>query len=421
MFFLIFNPKLLCRCCKLYNLYTLIGSEIRNDGITEHNYTTLLNVLKKSGPVIIKLMQWIVSRPYVMGHFIKTTNDINFYKFKELQNNCIPDYNNFIYNIKKIKTINLDLTKSNVTLLGVGSVGQVYKYKNFVIKSINTNKKELIKQDITLINYYKKYFNNDLSNILNSIDIDNFFSELYQQTDLIYETNYLNIIKTNLKDLDFIIIPTIIYSSSNILIETYHKGLTPDEVKLEYPKLYKKCRILSCIAFLKMIDTGLVHSDLHDGNILYNINNNNIKVILIDFGMVIKLTPDEIINVKKIIKNICIISFDMQKEYLNELINILFNNMITDKILNSIKIKLLKIFIIKKDKNLIDANKLPSIYETLIEYSVKHNIIINYKYIQLLIIFCQLESDISSKSSISFFKELLDYLENNNLNYLETK
>ena len=111
----------------------------------------------------------------------------------------------------------------------------------------------------------------------------------------------------------------------------------------------------------------------------------------------------------------------MQKEYLNELINILFNNMITDKILNSIKIKLLKIFIKKKDKNLIDANKLPSIYETLIEYSVKHNIIINYKYIQLLIIFCQLESDISSKSSISFFKELLDYLESNNLNYLETK
>ena len=100
-------------------------------------------------------------------------------------------------------------------------------------------------------------------------------------------------IKENFKNWKNVHIPTVYFASKNILIEDYCEGIVIEDFKKKYPEyLLEAHTLINWISRKMIMCDGYFHADLHNGNILYFVRNNEVHISLIDFGLVEKVRED---------------------------------------------------------------------------------------------------------------------------------
>ena len=246
-----------------------------------------LNFIKNSGILFIKYVQILTStdEPY------KFVSKYLFKKMKYFQdNNEYDDSTELIKNIDYIdkKPIN------------IGSVANIYKinYQNeiCVMKVLINNMKKKIKDSFHNFRKYKNiiyYIDRNFYNLFESIDSDEYYQIIITNIDLKQESFNLLKFKSILKSYSLFIIPNIYSYSDEKIIMTYEKGLKINEIEEMYPEYFEKALFLILSFLYLSFYHKIIHCDLHFSNFLFRIENNDIKMIILDFGMIKSLNDDE--------------------------------------------------------------------------------------------------------------------------------
>lgn len=323
--------------------------------VRENFNNTFSKLLKKTflflGPVYIKIGQ-LLSCDYPLFNELYT-----------LQNDC-PSLTKKQINIFQNKYIDLNISD---TPIATGSISVVhlgiYKGNKVAIKIKRPNIDNSIERSIwyanifrTIINYipYFKILNLD-NKIKITLDVykeqTNFKNELYNLTRYKEITNNI----TNLKS------PHYFQEKSNdeIIVMQYLPGKNIITNKIYDDKT--KIQIGHCIMgqYFSGIMNGVVHGDLHCGNLAYDEKNN---VIIYDFGIVFYLSDYEKNGILEIINHLCMKNSEKTiKSFIKYFIegDSLITNFEMNKIQNIIEneqINIFKIFI--EIKNILEKKKM---------------------------------------------------------------
>ena len=256
---------------------------------TDIVFDIIINNIKQSGPILIKLVQWVLPK-------IESIYDINndtewFNKLEEVYEDC--SFHSLEYTKKEFKrSFNSDFDKyyEKVEPIASGSIGQVYKLTDkkgniFAMKILHPNINTqihffsilffIIKTIPPLRNWLNYYF---------PVDLHSFINDFKMQTNLINEVNH-NIHFTNVyKDNPYIIIPQIYKFSNDIIIMSYEEGDRFNKNELSDYLTYKTISLLKL--FNKNNETiyRFMHGDLHKGNWKIRVNKSDVKLVFYDFG-----------------------------------------------------------------------------------------------------------------------------------------
>ena len=311
-----------------------------------------------NGAFAIKLVQWTITQ----FEFIEDSNSFNKYILNLFSNFY---ENNYLHNINYTLSIlnnNLPFNFNdyfifdNSFIIKSGSIAQIYKIKcinqiyynniqfiennEYALKIIHPELKYQVyffikiyyfyKYIVTNISYFKKYslfFTLDtfIKNLLLQFDMNNEFKNMkyfYQE--------YYNNIK--------IIIPQPFISYKNFLIMEYVNGTYFHDLNVNTIKKQEIYCVLNLFFRDNIFYKDLVHGDLHPYNWKVIDPENDYKIVIYDFGYIVKIINKEnIINLmyynylndtykigqflynQLIDKNICFEEFNyLFKTYLNE-------------------------------------------------------------------------------------------------------
>ena len=303
------------------------------------NYAMLFNFKKRllnGGPLFIKLAQWITSRCDILN---KEWEPIINTVFGDLFNNCYLPEEQYLRETF-LKEYGIDL--SDVIELCEhdnmgGSVGQIYTgfYKDnpdekIVIKCVH----ESMRSEDTIFNI-KLFFKHKwiIDKLLGGIpwNADNIIDWMKKQTDMKHEYDNLDYFYNFYKESSSIIIPKPISCSNNILIMKYEEGISVTSDKLSIYQTMKALNILMVFIRNNMFEAARIHCDLHLGNwAIRKDNNNNIKIVIYDFGFCEIFSEfNELCNcsANKYIKEIVFnLEQDKYKEVFDNLINFYVGN-----------------------------------------------------------------------------------------------
>lgn len=275
-------------------IYYITSSDLNLLNIVE--ITELKKNIIDAGPICIKFMQW-----YLSNNIISHNKNIDNV-FEDIFDDCPKhsleftkqlfnkDFNKHLYNI-----IDID----NLEIIGSGSIGQVYKTylingKTIAMKVKHPNINTIINNQKIIINiliYLQKY--KFIRNYLNlNFDLNGFIKDLCLQINFKNEVFNCLKLKNNFKNNDLIIIPEIYYYSNNIIIYSYEEG-----IEFETLSIFKKQKIglsfYSMLVKMVMYD-NFIHGDLHKKNWKIRKTNNELKIILYDFGLCYYLISNDI-------------------------------------------------------------------------------------------------------------------------------
>lgn len=268
----------------ILNLYIKkIGSYIGI--ISEDDFNNdLSNFVKNQGIIFIKLIQILSSQKY----FRKQIGNNLYEKFVNVQDNC--NQNNFYL----LNDINYLENKP----VGSGSLCQVFKinYQSNVcaLKVKIPNAKDCINNGILNINFIKNilfYLNTKYYNLLNLIDLNKFHNDMFEHLKLDTEAKNIISFYEYFNKINKIIIPKVLYFDKNKIIMSYENGIKFDQIKDEKYRL--EALFLICSFHYLCIKNNLIHGDFHDGNFLFKFENNELKIIILDFGVVHKINENE--------------------------------------------------------------------------------------------------------------------------------
>lgn len=410
MFISLFNLKLWKRI--IFLLYTYIPYVFnfifyREYFYSNKNIDNLEKSIVKCGCVSIKIIQWLSQRMDILHPLL-------IERFKRLQINC-PMINlkdliknpDFVF-IKDLDNVSLYKFKNQILeieqiAIGTASIAQVHKSKingiEIVIKIRISNILDNIKYDLIILKWLNKIFSN------NTLQINYLCDLIMKQTNLINEKENLLKIKKIFENNDSIKLPEIIYAEEDYLIETYCYGIPINKVS---DNLNYRLKLIN--ALMIMINSGFVHGDLHDGNILCHDEN----IYLIDFGIVLDLTINEI----KIIKEFIIAYHNF---YYNGKIDGFFTLM---KHFTQYKLtlsqrdnfnKIFENFIIKENnKYLFRVNNIYSIFIIFLKFIKKYKMKLNNNFMHILLMISIIEANIYNIYNINFVDKL--YIKINLLN-----
>ena len=121
--------------------------------------------------------------------------------------------------------------------------------------------------------------------------------QFLSQLDMKNEIKNNKIFQEKFKNIDYIIIPKIyenLCNYNNIIIMEYINGYNLEYIK----EMYNTNRLEYIQLFIKFFIKGLlfdryIHGDLHSGNIIFQNNNNNKSIAIIDYGIIYELTKEE--------------------------------------------------------------------------------------------------------------------------------
>ena len=260
---------------KLLHKVNLISDDYYEDSI--------IYFIKTQGIVFIKLAQIVGSR-----NDMKNKLNPNFLeKIRKLQDKCY-------YDVKNKVDIN-DVIYIDNKPIGSGSIASVYlvKFKNGMavlkknhdnISNDIENSKSNLKILINLLNIFTDY------NLTNIIDFESYLEYLKSQTDMVKETN--NLIRFNeiFKDKSNIYIPNVKHYQNDYLIMEYCPGIKMNDFILEYPEYEYEAVSLMYASVIHMIKNNVLHGDFHYGNFLFKLENKEVKLIILDFGIICNLS-----------------------------------------------------------------------------------------------------------------------------------
>lgn len=146
------------------------------------------------------------------------------------------------------------------------------------LKNINLNKE---------VDLFDKRFD------IRILDIEGFLNILEKQVNYNNEFNNFHSLKNIFNNLDFIVLPEIknFKMCNTEIVMSRIRGFTYQEIENNYAEYIVDFRIKCLIAYFWMIYSKVIHLDLHEGNYLYIIDQNDDdknKVAILDYGMIIK-------------------------------------------------------------------------------------------------------------------------------------
>ena len=114
------------------------------------------------------------------------------------------------------------------------------------------------------------------------------------QTDFIEEVKNMIQFKENCQHLDYVVVPSVIESITtknvNVIVMDYIESVKLYELTNEEKLIYAEKVIKLGLVTLFM--HGFIHCDLHSGNILFVKNGSDMKLGILDFGIVSALKPE---------------------------------------------------------------------------------------------------------------------------------
>ena len=324
-------------------------------------YFNILNKISKIDIFFVKLMQWIImdiNDEVLKNMLIQFSNNVQYNDY---------EINREIINELKNKNIIIENTPINSGTIAIVFKGS-YDNKNIIIKLKRNNIKKILKNSISLMSTiaflikftYYRYLKIDLF-------IETNMSYLFEQINFINEITNINTFYNNFKNNNEIIIPKVYseFSNNDVIVMEYINGISIHElIKNNYNKnllTYPNNFFIESI-----MKYNLLHSDLHQGNILFL--NDTKQVGIIDFGLVKKLDSKE----KQLMLYYLIGMYSSLDKFKNIIINKLIekvddtiNNIDYDKLLLD---NTLNEFIKDKDKGCLHFIKINKILE---KYNLK--------------------------------------------------
>lgn len=253
------------------------------------------NILFESGPIWQKFSQVLSYQEELIGHDLAI-------ELQQMLFSCPQHCHQYSKQIVKESFGNkYDINKIHQdSLIGSGTIAQVYKLDENVIKILHPN----IKEEVN--NAKSNYLNNRNSFLFPSnlkVFCDWFFDGLVEQINMEKEFNSCitmkNIFNTNLHDnlTNIFIFPEMKDFSNNCIVMSYEQSepiLLEIREKFDKLVLYKAC--LALIFFqLACVQNGFVHGDMHYGN--FGIRNSNsyqdMKIVIYDFGLMVDVRTME--------------------------------------------------------------------------------------------------------------------------------
>lgn len=289
--------------------------------LKEFWYNWLLSVVKSSGPLAVKLGQWVSTRPDLFSHEVCL-------KFEVLHDSGIPHQmshtkkaikNEFKHDIDEI------FEEFNEVPIGVGAIAQVYRAKlrpayrlterviknpYVAVKVLHPNIRSYLVRDLRILQTVCSFAN--LKSTWNWLELDKnviFFSKyLQEQVDLRNEAKNLIQFNFNFREFKGIIFPHPVKNlvSKTVLVETFEDGIPikefvhrKDDVNMA---VRKRIASLGVLIVLKMlVADNFFHSDMHPGNMYVKLDYDEKKgaivpgIIVLDAGLKVEL-PRSILN-----------------------------------------------------------------------------------------------------------------------------
>lgn len=290
------------------NIYNIIQNNYKFVSIIYYITSIDLNLLNieetnelkdniiEGGPICIKFMQW-----YLSNNIIKHNKNIHKI-FEDIFDDCPKhsfDFTKKLFDKDFNKNIFNIIDTNELKIIGSGSIGQVYKTKlingeTVAMKVKHPNINKIINNQKIIINiliYLQKYdfFRNSLNL---HFDLKGFVNDLHLQINFKNEVFNCLKLKKNFKNNDLVIIPKIYYYSNNIIVYSYEDG-----IEFETLSIFKKQKIglsfYSMLVKMVMYD-NFIHGDLHKKNWKIRKINNELKIILYDFGLCYYLISNDI-------------------------------------------------------------------------------------------------------------------------------
>jgi hypothetical protein len=294
----------MCLCNKYYNyirlfyhLYKyynyLIENNYEND---ENRIDNIINLIKDCGCVMIKFTQWLLPRIEAI-YFNNKEKPLWFLKLENFYENCNNNDITYVKNkYKEMFNEDFDNKYELIDTIGSGSIGEAFlietrpikpyiKKQMFVMKVKHPRIEDDIKSFDNFINFIFKipYVKNKFISYL-PIDYKYFIKQFKEQTNFVHEGNNLSEFYNHYCDNEYILIPKLINSSSDIIIMEYISGENISNIEIND---YQKYKLLSIFfSFIKNNQhiVNFNHGDLHIGNWKINKNNDNYKIVIYDFG-----------------------------------------------------------------------------------------------------------------------------------------
>ena len=261
-----------------------------------------------------------------------------------------------------------------IELVGSGSIAQVYK-----IQDIKTNEFYAMKvihpdaiKNFNKIKFYLKIIFTifKFSNIVPT-DLNNFLKQFRQQLDLVNESN--NILKFSelYKNDNLFIIPELYKFSENIIIMDYIEGKSIETININIQH-YRYNMIISIFMYNNLFINKFNHGDLHN----YNWKIADEKVVIYDFGLCWEFND-------RVLYETTLKSLDYLLEGFhntdNQLIYKSFKTLI--QVNSEISEDIMKEYFF----NLPEISRFVQFFKYLVEFSMKHNIILNIELIYIII------------------------------------
>jgi predicted unusual protein kinase regulating ubiquinone biosynthesis (AarF/ABC1/UbiB family) len=249
------------------------------------------NILSSAGPIWQKFGQVLSYQEELIGEELAS-------ELQTLLVKC-PSHSHE-YSAKIIKEMFGDKYNVNnindASLLGSGTIAQVYRIDEIVIKILHPNVEEEIKRASDKYDSIKNsfFFPKKLT-----MFCDFFFKSLFEQIDMEKEYNSGLIIKDLLNHDDntelkkIFIFPQMIDYSKECIVMSYEESLAitlnyRDEIDKRV--LFKTCM---CIVFFQLacVQKGFIHADMHYGN--FGVRNSScyddMKIVVYDFGLMLDI------------------------------------------------------------------------------------------------------------------------------------
>lgn len=288
----------------IYNYYKisnivniLYNGYLENNTIDELNIIKLYDTVRRSGCVCVKFFQWIL--PIIEVNLKEIPG---WFKILEkIYDNCIiHDKEHTLKIFKKEHGYNFDERYELQYVIASGSIGQVYRIKEIytdkilALKVLHPN----VSKDILYFKIFSKIilwiprFKKLLMDYL-PVDISGFIKEFDEQTNMINEAQNMNTYLEAFSDSSHVYrIPKPISYTKNTLIMTYEESTKFED--LDCSEYIKSKIIRMLVIFIwNSHRHNICHEDIHKGNWGVRIVDNDIKIVIYDYGLCARLLGEK--------------------------------------------------------------------------------------------------------------------------------
>ncbi len=294
----------------IFNNFFQIINENNNFFLNHNNVDKFYNQIIDLGPLYIKFCQLLAQKTSLLNDNIYLKK-----KLSSLQDNSpFHNLNDTEQIFKQNYDCDIDVFFSYFDKVAKfsGSVSQIYFCKIddedqlLVMKIKHPNIKSNLEENISQFKIVVKLLKLAGFKFLDVIDLESFYSNLISQTDFIEESKNLKLLYEKYESHPFVNTPKVKTFSTDIIIQEYIDGFNYENLINNHSNIDLKCKIKTVRYYLDMVFVNkMAHLDCHNGNILYNFDNQkNLVINFIDLGIFTHINSQDRDIIGNLIKSI---------------------------------------------------------------------------------------------------------------------